>query len=131
MLFRSIEREACQLVWSTNDGKCVQFLVESGTLNNLSNAEAVNAVLSVVLNLCKRASQDALGLNDHNIVSQMQLILEASQLLHDYVPVGCQLKLIASVLSLSSLTETIGRVLLKAGNGVGEELRHHRRQLRI
>ena len=129
--FAAVEQEACKLVWSINDGKCVQFLVESGTLNNLFSNEAAHAVLSVVLNYCKRASQGAHGSNDRSIVSQMKFVLRASQLLHDYVLVGCPFKLIASVSSLSSLTETIGRVLLMADNGVGEELRNHRRQLRL
>ncbi|KAI2500113.1 hypothetical protein MHU86_14380 [Fragilaria crotonensis] len=129
--FGAVEREACQLVWSSNDGKCVQFLVESGTLNNLSSNEAAQAVLAVVLNYCKRASKGTHQSNDNNIVSQMKFVLRASQLLHDYVLVGCPFKLIAAVSSLSSLTETIGRVLLMADNGVGDELQKHRRQLRL
>ena len=129
--FSAVEHEACQLVWSADDGMCVQFLVQSGTLNNLSNNEAAQAVLSVVLNYCKRASKGAHELNDRNIVSQMKLVLRASQLLHDYVLVGCPPKLLSTVSALSSLTETIGRVLLMADNGVGDELESHRRQLRL
>lgn len=105
--------------WFINDGKCVQFLVESGTLNSLSNSEAASAcclvggseLLQVIITGSPRIERP-----QYCFRPQMEFVLRASRSLHDDVLAGCPCKLIiTSVSSLNSMIGTIGRALLRHG----------------
>jgi hypothetical protein len=123
--YPAIEHEACQLVWTADDGVCVQFLESSGTLKELANDSAAQAVISVVLNLCKKASQEG-----SDIVPQMKLVLRASQLMHDYLLPLSPPNMLSTISSLSILLETVSNIFLSSDNGVGDELEQYQRNLR-
>ena len=126
--FPTIGYEACNLILTNHDCTClngVKFLVESGTLSNLSDNDAAEAVLSVLVKYCNRASHGDESFDEGGIISKMKLTLGASQLLHDYVLTACPAMMLSRASSLSSVTETIDRILMMADNGVGDELNRH------
>jgi len=129
--FPAVKEEACHLVWSASESVCVEFLKQSGAINEISNTEAAQAVLSVILNFCKRAGDVKKDSSeDLDTISKMKLVLRASQLLNGHIILACPPKLLPIVSSLSVLTETVCKILLMADNGVGDELGGYKQQLR-
>ena len=115
---------ASRIAVASDDGRCVVFLAASGILDDFGKEDAVHAILSVALTLCRRASNETYnGFGyDNDTIVRMKKVIRASSLLHDYALIGCPERTLVALVSLGLLTETASQVLLRSDEGSGEIL---------
>ena len=114
---------ASHIASSTEDGRYLDFLAATGILNDFGDEDAVNALLSVALTLCRRASNESFGgAGIGSDTLRMEDVIRASSLVHDYALISCSERMLVALVSIALLTETASQVLLRADEGLGEAL---------
>ena len=125
-MWYTVAGEAASLLASTtNDGRCGEFLATAGILDDYGDADAVRAILSVALSLCRRASDgttSGLVYADDETLNRMEDVIRASSLVQDYALLGCPERTLQALVSLGILTETASQIVLRADEGLGESL---------
>jgi hypothetical protein len=102
-------------------------------LDDYGDPDAVRAILSVALSLCRRASDgtaSGLEYDDDETLSKMKDVIRASSLVQDYALLGCPKRTLKALVSLGLLTETASQVVVRADEGVGESLEVFSEKLR-
>jgi len=117
------------LRWAFDDNLCIEFLWDVGVLDGfcVSNTIAPRVGLSVGFGLCLKASNQARASCD----DFSENFGRALSLLQDYCLSSCPENLISQCQSLSTLAETVWRVLLRGDESVGERLELFRSSLPI
>jgi hypothetical protein len=113
---------ASRIASSTDDGRYVDFLACAGILNDFGDEDAVHALLSVALTLCRRASNESFSGAGSDTLRRMEDVIRALSLVHDYALINCPERILVSLVSIGLLTETASQVLLRADEGLGEAL---------
>uniref|UniRef100_A0A7S4NG27 KNTC1 third ARM-repeats domain-containing protein n=1 Tax=Odontella aurita TaxID=265563 RepID=A0A7S4NG27_9STRA len=120
-----------------DDSACMDLIEASGMLDDSVTATAFNALISVALALCARASEEGIHLSadaggtqprTEAVLVAMRSIVRANSLL-EHVLTSCRDELLSRVLSLSTLTDIVNQVLVRTDSGVGETMDAFRRQL--
>ena len=119
----------------SNDAYGTLLLNASGLLDDLAVESAFDVVYRVVVAYCIRASKETSAyaridseddvLNDTNensIMFAMRCIVRAASLLEERGLQLCTDRLLPTILSLTSLTQSVSQVLVKGDGGYGERI---------
>ena len=128
-----------------DDSACMDFVDASGLLDDIASDSAFKALISISLVLCSKGSSNKAHIlptgfedpdkdfsesqPDESILLAMRCIVRANSLVEEHAMPFCSSDLLPSVVTLSSLTDTVSQVLVRADSGVGEAIDAFRRDL--
>lgn len=124
--YAAVGSSACRLAWETHGLECLEFLSDLGALEACDNNLSARCCLAVALSFCMKASKLAASQ-----VSRpgMKYVIMASCLLQDHALLNCPSGLLAKTLSLGDLCDIVSQILVRADEGIGEELDDFRKKV--
>ena len=125
--FAAVGSSACRLAMKSTSQECLRFMADLGVFEAAQNSMAARSCLAVSLSFCLKAAK--LSSCQEHIRSAMKLIVTALSLIQDNAVMKCPSTLLDSTLSVMELCDVVTQVLVRADEGIGEELDEFRKTL--
>jgi len=136
----AIGATASFLATQADEGACDELLEASNVLDNISSVSAFQSVVNIAMSHCKRASKEVARIlsptqveagisTSDSIQLGMRCMARASSLLEEHALIFCPQELLASMVTLANLTETVSQLLVRADGGSGEIIEQFQSEL--